>query len=99
VAYSLAESAAGSNIRVVVEDQGPGVPAEEQEKIFEPFYRRGSELHRETKGIGIGLSLVKHIAEAHGGLVLVESVVGQGSRFILELPAGREPHGNEYRQH
>ncbi len=69
-----------------VEDQGEGIPAAEQARIFELFYRRGSELRRETKGVGIGLSIVKHIAEAHGGRVIVESTVGQGSRFALELP-------------
>jgi signal transduction histidine kinase len=73
-------------IRITVEDAGQGIPVEEQERIFEPFYRLGSELRRETRGIGIGLSIVKHIAEAHGGRVLVHSTSGQGSRFTLELP-------------
>jgi signal transduction histidine kinase len=72
-----------------VQDHGPGIPAAEQEKIFERFYRRGSELRRETQGVGIGLSIVKHIVEAHGGRVLVESAVGQGSRFIIELPVDK----------
>jgi signal transduction histidine kinase len=75
-----------SIIRITVEDAGQGIPVEEQERIFEPFYRLGSELRRETRGIGIGLSIVKHIAEAHGGRVLVHSTSGQGSRFTLELP-------------
>jgi signal transduction histidine kinase len=69
-----------------VKDHGPGIPAEEHEKIFERFYRRGSELRRETQGVGIGLSIVKHIVEAHGGRVRVESAVGHGSRFTIELP-------------
>ena len=69
-----------------VEDHGEGIPASEQEKIFERFYRRGSELRRQTQGVGIGLSIVKHIVEAHGGRVLVRSAVGQGSRFTIELP-------------
>lgn len=98
VACKPAKGGTGSRIHLIVEDQGPGIPAEEQERIFAPFYRRGSELHRETKGIGIGLSLVKHIAEAHGGRVLVESIVGQGSRFTLELPVRMEPDGNGYKQ-
>ncbi|MCC6821625.1 MAG: ATP-binding protein, partial [Verrucomicrobia subdivision 3 bacterium] len=67
-------------------DRGPGIPASEQEKIFERFYRLGSELRRETPGVGIGLSIVKHVVEAHGGRVRVQSEVGQGSRFTIELP-------------
>ena len=76
----------GSSIRLWVEDHGPGIHVEEHRKIFERFYRLGSELRRDTPGVGIGLSIVKHIVEAHGGLVLVESELGKGSRFILELP-------------
>jgi signal transduction histidine kinase len=81
--------AAEDFVRLWVEDQGEGIPAAEQARIFELFYRRGSELRRETQGVGIGLSIVKHIAEAHGGRVIVESTVGQGSRFALELPIMR----------
>jgi signal transduction histidine kinase len=75
-----------SRIHLWVEDHGDGIPPSEQEKIFERFYRRGSELRRQTQGVGIGLSIVKHIVEAHGGRVIVRSAVGQGSRFTIELP-------------
>jgi signal transduction histidine kinase len=73
-------------VRLWVRDHGPGIPTTDHERIFERFYRRGQELRRETKGVGIGLSIVKHVAEGHGGRVLVESVVGEGSSFGLELP-------------
>ena len=73
-------------VTLFVEDHGQGIPSSEHEKIFERFYRRGSELRRETQGVGIGLSIVKHIVEAHGGKVRVRSAVGQGSRFTIELP-------------
>jgi signal transduction histidine kinase len=76
-----------------VEDHGAGIPPEEHEKIFERFYRRGSELRRETQGVGIGLSIVRHIVEAHGGKITVRSSVGQGSRFTIELPTKNSNHG------
>jgi two-component system phosphate regulon sensor histidine kinase PhoR len=78
-------------LRLWVADQGPGIPRAEHQKIFERFYRRGSELRRETPGVGIGLSIVKHIVEAHRGRVRVDSEPGQGSRFIIELPWSRAP--------
>ena len=85
-----------SSILLWVEDHGSGIPASEHEKIFERFYRLGSELRRETQGVGIGLSIVKHVVEAHGGRVRVRSAVGEGSRFTIELPAsadGMKPEG------
>ena len=73
-------------VLLYVEDHGPGIPPGEHEKIFERFYRLGSELRRETQGVGIGLSIVRHIVEAHGGTVTVRSNVGEGSRFTIVLP-------------
>jgi signal transduction histidine kinase len=78
-------------LRFVVEDHGPGIPLEEQERIFERFYRLGSELRRQTEGVGIGLSIVKHVVDAHCGRVQVSSTVGKGSIFVLEFPYSQEP--------
>jgi len=94
---AVKHSAKGQTVKVVIEsapsvvhlsvsDHGPGIPAAEHEMIFERFYRRGSELRRETQGVGIGLSVVKHIVEAHGGRMIVQSEPGKGSRFTIELP-------------
>jgi signal transduction histidine kinase len=79
-------SADDRDLRLAVHDHGPGIPAAERTKIFERFYRPGNELRRETQGTGIGLSLVKAIAEAHGGRVELDSHPGQGSTFTLVLP-------------
>ena len=73
-------------VRLWVQDRGPGIPVEERQRIFERFYRPGSEMRRETQGVGIGLSIVKHIVEAHRGRVFVESEIRQGSTFVIELP-------------
>jgi signal transduction histidine kinase len=69
-----------------VEDDGEGIPEAEHERIFERFYRIGSELRRQTPGAGIGLSIVKHVVAAHGGRVRVESEPGKGSRFTIQIP-------------
>jgi signal transduction histidine kinase len=66
-------------------DRGPGVPDDAREKIFEPFYR--IEGHSEQAGgVGLGLALVKQIAQAHGGSVGCERREGGGSRFLVRLP-------------
>lgn len=69
-----------------VTDHGEGIPAEEHERIFERFHRLGSELRRETEGAGIGLSLVKHIVEAHHGKAHVQSHPSPFTKFTIELP-------------
>jgi two-component system, OmpR family, phosphate regulon sensor histidine kinase PhoR len=72
--------------RLSVEDDGPGIPAVDQERIFERFYRVDKARSRETGGTGLGLSIVKHVAESHGGTVEVESRLGVGSIFTVSLP-------------
>lgn len=75
-----------SQARIVVEDSGPGIPAEDVPLIFQRFYRRESG----AGGAGIGLAISRWIAEAHGGRIEVESEVGRGSRFIVLLPLGAD---------
>ncbi len=74
------------SVKLEVVDQGIGIPHHEQQKIFEKFYRVGDPLVHNTKGSGLGLSLVRHIVQAHGGQVSVDSTPGQGSKFTIALP-------------
>ncbi len=76
----------GDRIALRVRDWGPGIVPEEQEQIFERFYRARAVRLKPIRGSGIGLALVRHIAKAHGGDVTVTSAPGQGSTFELWLP-------------
>ena len=76
-------------IRVI--DKGLGIDPKEQARIFEKFYRVPTRENQSLPGTGLGLSLVAHIAKAHGGSVRVESAPGQGSTFSIVLPLGGEP--------
>ena len=86
---SIAAETRGSHLSIEIADRGVGIPRAEQAKIFEKFYRVGNGLVHDVKGSGLGLSLVKHIVEAHHGTVSVESEVGKGSRFKILLPISR----------
>ena len=77
-----------SGVRLVVQDDGIGIPGREQKRIFERFYRANDTLAREVEGSGLGLAMVKYIVEAHGGKIAVESSVGKGSTFTVTLPVG-----------
>jgi signal transduction histidine kinase len=77
-------------IRIEVRDRGPGIDAQDLPHIFEPFYRGRPALDRQVQGNGLGLSLVKRIATAHGGRVSVESTPGAGTTFTLHVPASME---------
>jgi signal transduction histidine kinase len=77
---------ANGSVNLEVQDRGIGIPKNEQEKIFEKFYRCGDPLVHNIKGSGLGLALVRHIARAHGGDVLVESTPEEGSKFTIALP-------------
>jgi signal transduction histidine kinase len=76
----------GERVRIGVADRGIGIPKAEQKRIFEKFYRAESSLVHTTKGSGLGLALVQHIVEAHGGHVELVSAPGEGSTFTLSLP-------------
>ncbi|WDF33792.1 ATP-binding protein [Arthrobacter agilis] len=73
-------------VQVSVTDQGAGITPEEQERIFERFYRIDAARSRQTGGTGLGLSIVKHVVANHGGEVTVWSQAGQGSTFTVRLP-------------
>lgn len=74
-------------IEIRVSDRGPGIPADEQEHIFEPFFRGSRAVQDQIHGTGLGLSLVKKIVEAHGGNIRVKSEPMKGAEFIVWLPA------------
>ena len=78
-------------VKLEVADKGIGIARRDQGKIFEKFYRAGDPLVHNTKGSGLGLSLVRHITEAHGGDISVESAPGAGSKFTLSLPLMAAP--------
>jgi two-component system, OmpR family, phosphate regulon sensor histidine kinase PhoR len=73
-------------VDLIVIDKGIGIPASEQQKIFDKFYRGSEPSVRRIRGSGIGLAITKHVAEMHGGKVLVESEPGKGSTFTLRIP-------------
>jgi signal transduction histidine kinase len=78
-------------VDIVVSDNGPGIPAADVSHLFDRFYqaRQSVAPATGTGGKGLGLAIVKRIAELHGGMVRVESVMGSGTRVILELPIAR----------
>lgn len=79
-------SASGADVLFEVSDRGPGISPREQDKIFERFYQVDQRLARGQEGLGLGLSIVRSIARAHGGEVGVKSAPGEGSTFIVRLP-------------
>lgn len=77
----------GDAAQICITDHGIGIPAEEQERIFEPFYRLDIGDRRRVRGIGLGLTMVREIVTLHGGTIQVTSAPGAGSRFTVTLPA------------
>src|SRR5262245_9757396 len=89
-----ARTSDGEEVWVEVSDRGLGIEPSEIDRIFEPFYRGKEALVAQIRGNGLGLSLVKHIVEAHSGRMSVESKVGRGSRFTLRLPVSAVADGS-----
>jgi two-component system, OmpR family, phosphate regulon sensor histidine kinase PhoR len=82
----LTASGNGSEVTFTVSDTGIGIPQTDQPRIFERFYRVDVARSREVGGTGLGLAIAKHLVEAHGGRIWVESEVGQGSQFHFTVP-------------
>jgi signal transduction histidine kinase len=83
-------SAEGGNLRIEVQDQGMGIPAEHQPKLFQAFSRVDSSATAEIPGTGLGLVIVKAIVEHHGGRIAFESTPGTGTTFMILLPIRQE---------
>lgn len=83
---AIAISQEDGSLRIAVEDEGPGLPNAELEKVFEPFYRIESSRSRETGGVGLGLAIVRQIVQGHGGNVVLENRADRGLRAVLRLP-------------
>jgi two-component system, OmpR family, sensor histidine kinase KdpD len=82
---SLRARAVGPRVVVRVVDRGPGIPSAQRERVFEPFYRAGTA-GTGHRGSGLGLAIARGFVEANGGTIAVESLPGQGTTFVVELP-------------
>jgi signal transduction histidine kinase len=75
-----------SSLHVVVSDEGPGVPTDELERLFDPFYRLESSRNRDYGGTGLGLTIARSIAEQHGGTLVLKNGLSTGLECHLDLP-------------
>ncbi len=77
----------GNEVWIEVEDKGPGIPEASLKHVFDRYDRGGGELAREVQGSGLGLTIVKHIVENHGGRIEVQSELAKGTTFSFALAA------------
>jgi signal transduction histidine kinase len=84
----LDAGAEGDAVEISVRDKGVGISEYDRKRIFDRFYRAEGEISKRIKGVGLGLSLVKHVVTAHGGRVECQSRIGEGSIFTIRIPAG-----------
>ena len=96
-AVALGSAMRDGEARLWVRDSGPGVPTDQQERIFERFARSGDNVRR-SEGAGLGLAIVRAIAEAHGGRVELDSQEGMGSVFTVVLPVHQEEEASEHEE-
>ncbi|MCL2454935.1 MAG: ATP-binding protein [Micrococcales bacterium] len=94
-AVKVAVRAGDDVVEIAVVDEGIGIPADLQERVFERFFRVDPARSRDTGGTGLGLSIVKHVAADHGGDVTVWSQLGRGSTFTIRLPRAQTPGDDE----
>jgi signal transduction histidine kinase len=76
----------GEQLTIRVRDQGPGIPPEELERVFEPFHRLESSRNRSSGGTGLGLTIARDVAQAHGGTLVLQNLAGGGLEALLRLP-------------
>ncbi|WP_414464654.1 sensor histidine kinase [Hyphomicrobium sp. DY-1] len=89
-APKVTAGAIGGRVRVLIDDDGPGIPVAERALVFEPFYRREPSRSRETGGSGLGLAIAKQIVELHNGSITLGDSPRGGLRVIVELPMRAE---------
>src|SRR5262249_7619574 len=87
---SIAAGTSNGHFAVSVTDTGPGIPLDQQDRIFEQFHQVDSSNTKAKGGTGLGLAIAKQIVEMHGGRIWVESTLGKGSTFQMELPTRAE---------
>jgi signal transduction histidine kinase len=82
----LAAARRNGGVRYEVRDEGPGIPPEEADRVFERFYRADRGRSHDEGGSGLGLAIARWIVELHGGTIRVETEVPQGCRIVVDLP-------------
>src|SRR6202021_730866 len=92
---SISRRLRGENVEIAVTDRGIGITLEDQERVFERFFRGDKARSRATGGSGLGLAIVKHVAANHNGSIGVWSKPGTGSTFTLSIPVYQDNDGDE----